>query len=57
MSDSYQLLNEINNSNIIWQEYDIYDNNQKISIDVGSGVKVNISRSYIASLDTKSDAE
>ena len=34
-----------------------HNNNQKISIDVGSGVKVNISRSYIASLDKKSDSE
>ena len=40
MSDSYQLLNEINKSNIIWQEYDIYDNNQKISTGIGNNVDV-----------------
>ena len=32
-------------------------NNQKIIIDIGSGVKVNIARSYIAGLADKSESE
>ncbi len=32
-------------------------NNQKIIIDIGSGVKASISRSYIASLGDKSEAK
>ena len=31
-------------------------NNQKISIDLGSGVKVNISRSYVVSLSEKNES-
>ena len=32
-------------------------NNEKITIDIGSGVKVNIARSYIAGLADKSETE
>ena len=32
-------------------------NNQKITIDIGSGAKVNIARSYIAGLADKSESE
>ena len=32
-------------------------NNEKITIDIGSGIKVNIARTYIAGLADKSDTE
>ena len=32
-------------------------NNQKITIDIGSGVKVNIARSYIAGFSNKNESE
>ena len=32
-------------------------NNQKITIDIGSGTKANISRSYVAGLADKSESE
>ena len=32
-------------------------NNEKITIDIGSGIKVNIARTYIAGLADKSDIE
>ena len=32
-------------------------NNQKITIDIGSGIKANIARSHIASLADKSESE
>ena len=32
-------------------------NNHKLSIDIGAGVKVNIARSYIASLADKNESD
>ena len=32
-------------------------NNQKITIDIGSGIKVNIARTYIADLANKNESE
>ena len=32
-------------------------NNEKITIDIGSGIKVNIARTYIAGLGDKSESE